>query len=202
MYTGFLLLGTIGQYLSVVMIGISIVQFLSTIIGILAWIKTVGVVLFSSKNAFASSLFGSKSHSIVLYRNEEGDDVDSVDGTSTPLEIGTRSSSSSSSSSSTIHDNDKLMDSKELAAIESFLLHDDSNDNFDPILLDANDSRHDEASHFADCEILFYTLKDGTTIVGSDDYHHSSLLGLSISGTRLTSNQLLEDFGPIAPREE
>ncbi|CUE56225.1 transmembrane protein, putative [Bodo saltans] len=85
MYQGTLILGTINQYLSVVMIGISMVQFVSSVVGVVVWMRVVGVVVFSSCDALLKKVgLGNERQSIGMYHSPDGDDVDSLDGSLTP----------------------------------------------------------------------------------------------------------------------
>ncbi|CUG06567.1 membrane-associated protein, putative [Bodo saltans] len=84
-YQGALILGTISQYLSIVMIGISMVQFVSSVVGIVVWMRVVGVVVFASYDALLRKAgLGPKRQTIVMYHSPEGDDIDSIDGASSP----------------------------------------------------------------------------------------------------------------------
>jgi hypothetical protein len=98
MWGGFVVLGTINQYLSLVMMALSMVQFVATVVGVAAWFRVVGTVVFASKGALRRSLgMEGDAPSVSVYQNDAGDEIDSV-REDTPPRSPTPSSSSSSSS--------------------------------------------------------------------------------------------------------
>jgi hypothetical protein len=98
MWGGFVVLGTINQYLSLVMMALSMVQFVATVVGVVAWFHVVGTVIFASKDALRRSLgMEGDAPPVSVYQNDAGDEIDSV-CEDTPPRSPTPSSSSSDDS--------------------------------------------------------------------------------------------------------
>ncbi|CUG07747.1 membrane-associated protein, putative [Bodo saltans] len=169
MWGGFVVLGTINQYLSIVMMVVSMIQFVSTLLGVAAWFRIVGSVMFASQDALLNHLgLGEVKQTVSVYQNIDGEELDSV-GEATPPRSASPSSSSSCPSSE---------EEVELA----------------PQLPEADDEVNSVPEHYDESFLRF--VGRGTEMYDASGKHVSLLIHQGTAQRRPSLYQMLDEICP------